>query len=321
MTHWRKLGLIFELNDLPDKPSWFNEFAQAPNAIVIDGKLRVYFCARPKPDNNGQFISRVGYVDFNSLNPVEIDSISNAPIMSLGDLGDFDEFGTYPFAVQKYGSNFFAVYGGWTRCESVPFNVSLGLATSKDGKEFKKIGKGPIISANIFEPYVITSPKIRFVNEEWFLTYTAGIKWFTYDGRKEIIYKIRMAKSNDGINWSRHNSNLVSDKIGPDEAQACPDIYIKNGVYHMYFCYRGATDFRLNKNNSYRIGYAKSHDGITWERDDSRAGIDVSEEGWDSQMIAYPNIIDFQGETYMLYLGNEVGREGFGAAVLEGEID
>ncbi len=321
MATWRKLGLIFDVNDLKDKPAWFSEFAQAPNAIEVDGKLRVYFCARPKPDDNGQFVSRVGYVDFNSLDPVRIDSISSEPVMNLGDLGEFDEFGTYPFSLQKRGSDFIAVYGGWTRCESVPFNVSLGLASSQDGKKFQRIGKGPILSANIYEPFVITSPKIRFIGDEWLLMYTAGTKWFTHNGKPEIVYKIRMARSKDGVNWTRLNENLISDAIGADEAQACPDLYIKNDIFHMFFCYRGATDFRDNKDNSYRIGYAKSLDGISWLRDDSRAGIDISVNGWDSQMVAYPNIVDFQGQTYMLYLGNGVGRDGFGAAVLEGTID
>jgi hypothetical protein len=321
MFSWRKLGLVFDLEGIEDMPNWFSSFAQAPNAIVVDGKLRVYFCARPEPDDFGQFVSRVGYVDFDSLDPVKIDSICQEPIIELGDLGEFDEFGTYPFSPQKHDSEFIAIYGGWTRCESVPFNVSLGLAKSKDGEKFEKLGSGPILSANVHEPFVITSPKIRFFNDEWYLTYTAGIKWFVYDGKPEIVYKIRLATSADGIHWNRKNINLLKDVLGDDEAQACPDVYFENNVYHMFFCYRGAVDFRANKENSYRIGYAKSSDGINWERDDSKAGIDISDEGWDSEMVAYPNLVKFQGKTYMLYLGNGVGRQGFGAAVLEGELN
>ena len=80
-----------------------------------------------------------------------------------------------------------------------------------------------------------------------------------------------------------------------------------------------AGDFR-GKAGGYRIGYASSGDLVDWQRDDARAGIDVSEEGWDSEMISYPHVFTVDGATYMAYLGNQVGREGFGLAVLEGAL-
>ena len=53
---------------------------------------------------------------------------------------------------------------------------------------------------------------------------------------------------------------------------------------------------------------------------DEKVGIDVSDEGWDSEMIAYPHVFETAGNIYMLYLGNEVGKYGFGLAVLEGSL-
>jgi len=85
----------------------------------------------------------------------------------------------------------------------------------------------------------------------------------------------------------------------------------------MYFCYREAHGFRQQSSNAYRLGYAYSHDLIDWVRDDAAAGIDVSQQGWDSQMQCYPHTFELQGKIYMLYNGNEFGRRGFGLAVLE----
>jgi hypothetical protein len=76
----------------------------------------------------------------------------------------------------------------------------------------------------------------------------------------------------------------------------------------MWFCSRGAR---------YRIRYAESADGLTWERRDGEAGIDVSEAGWDAEMIEYPCVFDHKGRRYMLYAGNGFGRTGFGLAVNE----
>ena len=58
-----------------------------------------------------------------------------------------------------------------------------------------------------------------------------------------------------------------------------------------------------------------------WLREDSKAGIDVSEHGWDAEMVCYPHVFEFDGNTYMAYLGNQVGRDGFGMAVLDGELE
>jgi len=70
---------------------------------------------------------------------------------------------------------------------------------------------------------------------------------------------------------------------------------------------------------TYRIGYAQSVDGKNWELNLEEAGIDVSSEGWDSEMIEYPFVFDHKGERYMLYNGNGFGKTGFGLAVLNNE--
>ena len=108
--------------------------------------------------------------------------------------------------------------------------------------------------------------------------------------------------------------------MGADEAQACPDIFLANGIYHMFFCYREGLDFRDNPARSYRIGYARSLDLLNWKRDDSQMNLDVSENGWDSKMIAYPTVFELDGSTYMIYAGNGNGQTGIGLAKLDGEL-
>lgn len=323
MAKWIKRGLVFNPATIKDRPDWMESFAQAPNVVVFDNFVRVFFCCRPKPDDKGMFVSRTAFVDLDRKDLKNIVRISDEPVMPLGGLGDFDEFGTYPVSVLRNGgeNDILACYGGWTRCESVPFDVALGMARSRDGGvTFEKFGKGPMVSYSPDEPFVVTSPKLRKYNDKWFLYYTAGRKWFMDQGRAEIIYKLRMATSDDGLNWVKENRDIVVDKLIEDEAQACPDVIYKNGRYHMFFCYRAATDFRVNKDRSYRIGYASSGDLLHWERDDTKAGIDISESGWDSLMVAYPTVFELDDKIYMLYLGNDVGRDGFGLAELQGDL-
>ena len=83
----------------------------------------------------------------------------------------------------------------------------------------------------------------------------------------------------------------------------------------MWYSYRKTDDYRNNKDNSYRIGYAISNDGIIWERNDKMAGIDVSDSGWDSEMIEYPYVIKRNGKLLLFYNGNGFGQSGIGCAV------
>jgi hypothetical protein len=84
----------------------------------------------------------------------------------------------------------------------------------------------------------------------------------------------------------------------------------------MWYCYRDSEDFRDGR-GAYRMGYAESRDGIGFERLDTRVGIDVAPEGWDSTMICYPCVVEVDGRTLMFYNGNGFGQTGFGYAVLE----
>ena len=320
MFHWSKLGKVFAPQGAQERP-WLREFAQAPATLVMDDFVRVYFSCRPPADVNGQYVSYSAYVDLDRRNLFNVLQVAEQPILTLGGLGEFDEFGTYPVSVVVDGNVVRAYYAGWTRCESVPFNVAIGAAFSRDGgKTFTKMGNGPILSYSPDEPFVMSGPKIRRFQDQWQLFYIAGRKWKMVDGRAEPVYKIRMATSHDGLQWTKLNKDLVESRLEEDEAQASPDVSYVNGKYHMFFCYRYSSNYR-SKQKGYRIGYASSINLTEWERDDSKAGIDVSDQGWDSEMISYPHVFELDGKMYMAYLGNQVGRYGFGLALLEGRLN
>lgn len=319
MFTWTKLGKVFTPQDVPDRP-WMSEFAQAPAALVLDDVVRMYFSCRPSPDRNGQYVSYGAYVDLDRSDLTRIVRVADRPILDLGATGTFDEFGTYPISVIRDGDALVAYYGGWTRCESVPFDVAIGCARSDDGgTSFTKLGSGPVLGPSLHEPFVVSGPKIRRFDGAWYLFYIAGRKWKVADGRPEPVYRIRLATSPDGITWTKLNRDLIDSRLEADEAQASPDVHYAGGRYHMFFCYRRSVDFR-GKANGYRIGYAWSTDLQTWTRDDTSAGIDVAAEGWDAEMISYPHVFELDGTTYLAYLGNQVGRYGFGLAVLDGTM-
>src|SRR2546428_486194 len=107
----------------------------------------------------------------------------------------------------------------------------------------------------------------------------------------------------------RHESRRYFYYTGwSNRADTRPSIVRENGGYVMWYAVRGH-DAR------YRPGRAVSADGLTWTREDDRTGLDLSSEGWDSEMIAYPHVFNHHGIQYMLYCGNDYGRSGLGLAV------
>lgn len=319
MFKWHKLGKVFTPQEIHGR-SWLREFAQGPATLVYDDFVRVYFSCRPPADANGQYVSYSGFVDLDRTDLFNIRRVSDQPILPLGDVGAFDEFGIYPVSLLRHQQAVWAYYGGWTRCESVPFNVAIGLAVSRDdGETFTRVGNGPLLSYSPEEPFVLSGPKIRQYNDKFYLFYIAGRKWKMSEGRAEPVYKIRLATSTDGLHWVKINQDLIPSRIEEDEAQASPDVFLHQGIYHMFFCYRHSTHYR-GRDRGYRIGYASSTDLIHWVRDDARAGLDISPTGWDDEMVSYPHLFGLDGKIYMAYLGNQVGRYGFGLAVLEGSL-
>ena len=101
--------------------------------------------------------------------------------------------------------------------------------------------------------------------------------------------------------------SIISEK---EEAVARPYVIKEDNKYKMWYSYR-------EQFSEYRIGYAESSDGISWDRFDDKVGIDVSSYGWDSEMIAYPCVFDHNDDRYMLYNGNTLGKDGIGLAVMK----
>ncbi len=320
MFKWKKLGRIFNPSEINGR-EWLNEYAQAPATLILDDFVRVYFSCRPQRDKNGQCVSYSAYIDLDRNNLFKIINIAKQPVLELGKRGCFDEFGTYPMSVIKKEDGIYAYYAGWTRCKSVPFTVAIGCAKSNDnGKTFNKLAQGPILSASLCNPCGCGGPKIRFFNGKYYLFYISVQKWMLIEGRTEIMHRIRVAISDDGINWNLINKNLIQPYWHDDESQASPDVFYKNGKYHMFFCGWNPHNFRKTKFRT--IGYAYSYDLLNWTREDSKAGINISQEedAFDNEMIAYPHVFELDEKIYMLYLGNQVGRYGFGLAELEGDL-
>lgn len=316
---WKKLGRIFDPTQY-DLPNNCSEFAQSPQALVFDDFVRIYFSTREK-EESGKYLSHVSFADF-SKDFDKLINISRGKVIALGGLGAFDEHGIFPMNVvrEKGGDRILAYTTGWSRRVSVSVDAAIGLAISQDnGLTFHKAGEGPVLSSSLHEPFLVGDAFVAGYGDSYHMWYIHGTKWAKFSKHEppDRVYKIAYAISNDGVSWQREGRQIIMDKLGKDECQALPTVLYFDDKYQMLFCYRHASGFRRNKDMGYRIGYAYSEDLKNWIRDDDSVGIDLSDKGWDSEMMCYPHVFKCDDKIYLLYNGNEFGRFGFGLALLE----
>jgi hypothetical protein len=242
------------------------------------------------------------------LGSLAVSEYDEHPLLSPGELGTFDDAGVTTSCVVSEGSRRLLFYTGWSLGMSVPFHLFAGLAVSEDdGRTYARASAAPLLERSAVDPYLTASPCVLRDGGTWRMWYVAGTGWTHDEDRPGHRYHLRYAESDDGIAW-RRQGHVCIDFAGPGEyAIGRPCVRKDRDRYRMWFCHRGP---------AYRLGYAESDDGLSWHRMDAAAGLDVSESGWDSEMIAYPWVFDHAGVRTMLYNGNGYGRTGIGWATL-----
>ena len=300
---WIKKGLICAP---PGDPDWLHTHAALPVVDPTSNLHRIYFSSRDKAGR-----ARIGYFEINMDAAQRVLRVSEKPVIALGSMGAFDESGVTTSWIVNHQGKKYHYYSGWSLGVTVPFYFYVGLALSEDGGEsHQRVSLAPILERNAIDPYLTASPCVLVEDGRWRMWYVSGTGWKMKDDRPRHYYHIKYAESSDGIHWNREGVVCIDYQSTEEYAIARPCVIKEGGIYKMWYSYRG---------NNYRIGYAESVDGIKWTRKDRDSGIDVSESGWDSEMIEYPFVFEHKGVHYMLYNGNDYGRNGIGLAVLDGD--
>ncbi len=301
---WKKLGLIWE----PKSNFWWNKkYGQLPVPMYLEKEniIRIFFGSA---DEN--VFCRINYIDVSAENPTEIIYENPEPVIDIGDLGMFDDSGIVPSCVIINGDNLLMYTVGYQRCGRVPYMLFAGLIESKDfGRTFKRKNKAPILPRNDFRPTSQGAPSVLFHDGKYKMWHWFSTKWINVDNKLFLDYQIGYAESSDAINWEMMNITCLSPDKSKDEfAVARPWVIYEDGVFKMWYSIRYVR-------RMYRLGYAESSDGINWMRKDELVGIDVSDNGWDSEMICYSSVINIKNTKYMFYNGNNNGATGFGVAI------
>lgn len=300
---WKKLGMIYCADGQLD---WAFSHAFIPTSIVLgDGRIRVYAAFL-----DSSRVGRVGYVDLDASNPLRILKVSRRPVLNVGEPGTFDDSGVTPISILQYEGKLYLYYIGWQLGVKARYFLFTGLAVSRDGGEsFERYSRVPILDRSEEEPFIRSAAHVHCDSGSWRMWYVAGNRWIHVHGKQVPRYNIRTLESADGISWGKKGT-VCLDLANDDEfGFGRPFVIQEDRLYRMWYSIRSIS-------KSYRLGYAESQDGKSWLRKDEEVGIDVSESGWDSQMICFACIQKTPYATYMFYNGNNYGESGFGVAIL-----
>ena len=295
--NWKKLGLIIRPNS---NLYWAKTHCMIPTPLMLeDGIVRIYFSGRD--DKNR---SNIGYATIDLNKPTEVLEYSQDPILTPGELGCFDDNGVTPSCIKKIDGKLYLYYIGWNPGSTVRMHLFGGLAISNNnGKSFTRWSKAPIIERCKSDPYLNTAPWVVQFENEYRMYYVSGNSWVHKDLPR---YNIKLATSQDGLNWIRNGHVCIDFANEHENALARPYVLFQDGIWKMWFAAKGV---------AYNLGYAESMDGKIWNRMDGKVGIARSDGKFDSDMIEYAAIVRYENRSYMFYNGNNYGYDGIGLAI------
>jgi hypothetical protein len=305
---WAKKGLICsrETIALP----WYRKNAMVPLPYLVDERrLRIFVTLCDEAN-----VGRIGYIDVDAHNPADILGYSAQPVLDIGADGSFDDNGVVTASLLKRGDELYLYYSGYQSCVKVPYLIFAGVAVSTNhGASFRKLSDSvPMLDRVAGEVSTRCAPFVIRDGDAYRMWYTAdaGSGWIERDGKRLPLYDLKCATSDDPLQWPRRRGEVAVDLDRPDEhGIAKCTLWREEGLYKIIYSVRS-----LSK--GYRLGYGESADGRRFVRRDHLVGIDVSERGWDSEMIAFAERLQVGDKTYLFYCGNHYGMAGMGYAEL-----
>jgi len=294
--NWEKLGQIYQVNN---KNPYLLTHASNPLASHLkDDIFRIYYNGR---DINNK--SSVSYVDINIITH-DIINDPKSPILTYGSENSFYSHGISIGNIWKQDGKSYIGFMGWQIRKNTHWRGDIGKFEIKGSWAGKPT---LLLKSNKEDPISLSYPYIMYEENIYKMWYGSTINWNSENG--EMIHVLKYATSSEGNTWNTKGISLPY-KLGEAQAFSRPTLMKIKNKYHMWYSYRSG-DGTL-----YRIGHAENKNGKKFDLNPN-PNLNVSKKGWDSEMVCYPFVFEHKNEIYMLYNGNQHGKNGFGLAKLK----
>lgn len=306
MKHqWKKLGLLYAPGVADRHPKLLTHAAN-PLPIHLEGDVyRIFYSGRDETNR-----SSVGAVDIDIVQRKVITDHFD-PFFEHGAEGSYYSDGVSIGNCYICDGVRYMLFMGWQNPSGGHWRGDIGRLVVTPDLNLKLDTEKPFLSSDTLDPVSLSYPWVEAKPNGGFdMWYGSTRMWDAGNG--EMIHVIQHATSINGNTWNRKGL-AVPYEIGIAQAFSRPSVIANDGGdFGMWFSYRSGAG------EKYRIGYARSCDGVNWILELNQSGIDVSTRGWDSEMIEYPFVFKHNEVLYMLYNGNKYGKTGFGLAINEG---
>ncbi|MCU1336837.1 MAG: hypothetical protein JWO19_2418 [Bryobacterales bacterium] len=202
------------------------------------------------------------------------------PVISRGDFSDVLNPSVVRF--QDAYWNFYSEFDGrmW----------HTAVATSPEGLVWTKLGR--LLSPQGWEgSYIAANGSALTVGDEILYWYEAGDP-----------FRIALARSRDGRNWTRHGEPVVP--VGPRgsfDERAVADPYVIHAGHYFYLFYLGQDRARRQS-----LGIARSSDGVKWEKLRANPILEPGSAGaFDENGLGEPAVWTSGRQWWMLYTGRD----------------
>ena len=307
---WNSLGRVIGPESL--HPG-FSNIAGAIG-IPMDQFLRVFFTSRVRESGGARFsVPFFIDLDLQSFQPISESQRIELPGVRLGS---YRVHGVFPFSVFSLpDGTLLSLPTGWRRMSGVDVETGIGEMFSLDnGVTWQERGIGPRFAARLLEPHLVCDASYLQFQGDHLLAYAFGVDWKeSAAGIPERRYLIAVNRAESYGGLTNGDGRSAIPPLYDDEVQAYPFLSIRHGRIEMVFSYRDRFEFRSDPRASYKLGFASSSDGVSWERDDSQVAF--AHQSGDELMRCYPSTFRYGGREFLLYSGNGFGEAGVFAAV------
>ena len=311
---------ISKVKDPSDKPTGYFDATRCMNPWVVrvNDQYRLFYSGGDKAGRQ-----RIGVAQ------AKVDQLDNwkrsDPLFELGAAGAFDaRWCVLPHVVQLQDKSWRLYYtGNAGRGSGLSAFPGMGIANSRDGVKWSRSNGQAVLalSGQHGDPDAVgiaggsvIQVRAKDGTQQWRFYYT-GCPTIGKPHALNQQKTICLAVSHDGVKWTKRGAVMLRDlkRDYEDIGVAGPVVHQQpDGSFRMWYSAIGT------RSGYYSICYAESDDGVHWRRG-LKAGDNLqltpTGDGWESQMVEYPSVIQEGNRLRLFYCGDGYGKTGIGTAV------
>jgi hypothetical protein len=304
--NWKKTGLTY--SSKLSNPQWGQTHALVPTPVVIDSRTVAIYSSFI----DSEFRGRIGRVDVTIIEGIpEVSKIYQEPILDLGKVGTFSQYGVGmgAFWPNKVGGDLY--YVAFDRPKEVKFRAFTGKAVfeQKSGV-YRHESSEPKFGPEMGGTTIVGLHDILEFDGLIHALISIGSGFEIINGKEFPQYQVHIASGPD-IDQLVINPTPIIEATKPTYRIGRPRIKRILGGFEVL-----VTAGTIH--GSYLPEAYYSSDLISWVRGPIDTFTKNSIDGFDDKHQCYLSRFELNDETWIVYNGNQMGIDGFGFA--KGEL-